>query len=119
MSTEEIDSYLAGVAEPRRSTLEALRRSILDVVPDAEQGISYGVPAFRIGGKVVVGFAAHKDHLNYLPHSGAVVAGLGDELAGYKTTKGSVQFAIDQPLPADLVRLLIQARLDELGIAAR
>ena len=74
MSEQEIDQYLAALDEPKRSTLEALRRSILEVVPDAEQCISYGMPAFRLQGKVVAGFAAFK-HLSYLPHSGSVLAG--------------------------------------------
>ena len=58
MSAEEIDGYLASVEEPKRSTLEALRQSILEVVPDAEQCISYGMPAFKVQGKTVAGFAA-------------------------------------------------------------
>jgi uncharacterized protein YdhG (YjbR/CyaY superfamily) len=62
MSAAEIDEYLRGVDEPKRGTLQALRRTILEIVPDAEQGISYRVPAFRMQGKVVAGFAAFKDH---------------------------------------------------------
>jgi hypothetical protein len=86
MGAEEIDGYLAGVEEPKRSTLEALRRSILAVVPDAEQCLSYNMPAFRVHGKVVAGFAAFKNHLAYLPHSGAVLGDLGDALAAYQRT---------------------------------
>ncbi len=67
MTVDEVDAYLAGLEEPKRTTLEALRRSILAVVPDAEEGISYGMPAFRVDGKVVGGFAAFKNHLAYLP----------------------------------------------------
>ncbi|MFZ2016625.1 MAG: DUF1801 domain-containing protein, partial [Nocardioides sp.] len=78
MSADEIDAYLTTVEEPKRSTLETLRRSILAVVPDAEQCISYGMPAFRVDGKVVAGFAAFRHHLAYLPHSGAVLGDLGD-----------------------------------------
>src|SRR4029077_2417512 len=70
MSAQEVDDYLAGVEEPKRSTLEAVRRSILAVAPDAEQGISYGMPAFLVDGKLVAGLAAFKNHLAYLPHSG-------------------------------------------------
>jgi uncharacterized protein YdhG (YjbR/CyaY superfamily) len=114
MTKDEVDAYLAGLDEPKRSTLEALRRSILAVVPDAEEGISYGVPAFRVNGKVVAGFAAHKNHLSYLPHSGELLATLVDELQGYELTKGSVQFPIDEPLPDDLVRTLVKAKLESL-----
>src|SRR6476646_2488831 len=99
MSAEEIDGYLASVEEPKRSTLEALRQSILEVAPDAEQCISYGMPAFKVRGKTVAGFAAFKNHLSYLPHSGSVLEKLGGDLAGYQSTKGSLHFAIDEPLP--------------------
>ena len=116
MARDEIDTYLAELDEPKRSTLEALRRSILAVIPDAEEGISYGLPAFRVQGKAVAGFAAHAAHLGYMPHSGSVVASLGDVLAGYETTKGSVKFPVDQPLPDDVVEALVRARLDELGL---
>lgn len=115
MSADEIDAYLAGVDEPKRSTLEALRRSILAVVPDAEQGISYGMPAFRVDGKVVAGFAAFRHHLAYLPHSGDVLGDLGDDLAAYERTAGSLHFPVDEPLPDDLVRRLVEAKLARLG----
>jgi uncharacterized protein YdhG (YjbR/CyaY superfamily) len=115
MATDEVDDYLAALDEPKRSTLEALRRSILAVVPDAEQCISYGMPAFRVDGKVVAGFAAFKSHLSYLPHSGSVLADLGDDLAGYTRTSGSLHFAVDEPLPDDLVAKLVEAKLRRLG----
>ena len=82
MSAEEVDAYLREVEEPKRSTFEALLRSILEVVPDAEQVISYRVPAFRVGGKTVAGFAAFRDHLSYLPFSGSVLAQLSGEVQG-------------------------------------
>ncbi|MHB1593275.1 MAG: iron chaperone [Streptosporangiaceae bacterium] len=111
MSAAEIDSYLDGLEQPKRATLERLRRTILDVLPDAEQGISYGVPAFRIGGKVIAGFAAFKHHLSYLPHSGSVFPQLGDDLRGYVTSTGALRFGIEEGLPAPLVRKLVEVRL--------
>jgi uncharacterized protein YdhG (YjbR/CyaY superfamily) len=93
VSGEEVDRYLQGVEEPKRSTLAALRSSILEVVPDAEQVISYRVPAFRVSGKTIAGFAAFKDHLSYLPFSGSVLAQLGDELTGYTMTKSALHFS--------------------------
>ena len=117
MAANEIDAYLAALDEPKRATLEALRTSILAVVPDAEQGISYGMPAFKVRGKTVAGFAAFKGHLSYLPHSGSVLAALGDAVAGYETSKGSLKFAVDTPLPAGLVQRLVTTRLRELGLA--
>ncbi len=115
VSAAELDKYLQGVEEPKRSTLEALRSSILEVVPDAEQVISYRVPAFRVRGKTVAGFAAFKDHLSYLPFSGSVLAQLGDELEGYTMTKSALHFPVDRPLPKTLVKKLIAVRLDEVG----
>lgn len=115
MSREEVDAYLAGVEEPKRSTLEALRRTILEVVPEAEEGISYSVPAFRVDGKVVAGFAAFKNHLSYLPFSGSVLGQLGEEVAGYQRTLSALHFAPDRPLPEALVKRLIEVRLREVG----
>lgn len=111
MTVEEVDAYLAALEEPKRTTLEALRRSILTVVPDAEEGISYGMPAFRVDGKVVAGFAAFKNHLAYLPHSGEVLTVLGDRLTAYECTKGSLHFPVDEPLPDDVVTDLVLAKL--------
>jgi uncharacterized protein YdhG (YjbR/CyaY superfamily) len=111
VSKKEIDDYLASLEEPKRSTLTSLRRSILDVIPEAEQCISYGLPAFRVDGKVIAGFAAFKNHLSYLPHSGSVFPELGDALAKYKRSTGALQFPVDAPLPKALVRKLVTTRL--------
>jgi len=118
VTTAEVDDYLATLDEPKRSTLEALRRSILRVVPDAEQCISYGMPAFRVDGRVVAGFAAFKNHLSYLPHSGDVLEDVADRLDGYTRTSGSLHFGVDEPLPDDLVRVLVEAKLRRLGPTA-
>ena len=111
MSAEDVDEYLRRIEEPKRSTLEALRRMILEIVPDAEQVISYRVPAFRIDGETVAGFAAFRDHLSYLPFSGSVLSDLADELQGYTMTKSALHFPVDRPLPKTLVKKLIAARL--------
>ena len=110
MSGEDVDGYLRQIEEPKRSTLEALRRTILEIVPDAEQVISYKVPAFRVDGQIVAGFAAFKDHLSYLPFSGSVLPELAGELEGYTMTKSALHFPVDRPLPKALVRKLIAAR---------
>ena len=114
VSQQEIDDYLARLDAPKRSTLQELRRTIRSIVPEAEQGISYGAPAFRLHGKLIAGFAAFKSHLSYLPHSGSVLAELPDDVAGYVTSKGALQFAIDKPLPKALVKKLIATRLGEI-----
>ncbi len=113
MSVADVDAYLREVDEPKRGTLETLRRTILDIVPDAEQVISYRVPAFKLDGKIVAGFAAFTNHLAYLPFSGSVLSQLPDELAGYEMTKSSLHFPIDEPLPKALVEKLISVRLAE------
>jgi uncharacterized protein YdhG (YjbR/CyaY superfamily) len=111
VSAQEIDQYLAGLDEPKRETLAQLRRAILDVLPEAEQGMSYGLPAFKVRGKTIAGFAAFKNHLSYLPHSGSVFPELKDELTGYTTSSGALRFDIGRPLPASLVEKLIAVRL--------
>jgi len=113
MATEEIDAYLAALEEPQRSTLRELRHTILGIVPDAEQCISYRMPAFRLRGTVVAGFAAFKNHLSYLPHSGSVLPALHDEVADYETTKGSLHFPADAPLPPALVKRLLDVRISQ------
>jgi uncharacterized protein YdhG (YjbR/CyaY superfamily) len=87
MSRREIDTYLESLDEPRRSALQTLRRTILSIIPDAEEGISYGMPAFRLHGKVV---------------------------AACGQTKGSLHFPIDKPLPKGLVKKLIAVRLKQI-----
>ena len=111
VSADEVDEYLRGVEEPKRATLQEVRRTILEIVPDAEQIISYRVPAFRLHGKTVAGFAAFKDHLSYLPFSGSVLGRLADELEGYSMTKSALHFPVDRPLPRTLVKKLIAVRL--------
>jgi uncharacterized protein YdhG (YjbR/CyaY superfamily) len=114
MSQKEIDDYLDKLDEPKRATLGVLRQTIRSVVPDAEECISYGMPAFRLHGKVVAGFAAFKNHLTYVPHSGSVLGQLPKELKSYATSKSAVRFAIDKPLPKSLVKKLIAVRLKEI-----
>ncbi|MHB8235211.1 MAG: iron chaperone [Solirubrobacteraceae bacterium] len=114
MSAEQVDEYLSELEEPKRDTLLQLRRDILEITPHAEQLISYKVPAFRVDGKTVAGFAAFKNHLSYLPFSGSVLAQLTDQLSGYTMTKSALHFAVDRPLPKVLVKKLLETRLAEL-----
>jgi uncharacterized protein YdhG (YjbR/CyaY superfamily) len=96
VSAREVDEYLGAVEEPKRGTLETLRRTILEIVPEADQVISYRVPAFRVRGKTVAGFAAFNYHLSYLPFSGSVLEQLADELDNYTVTKSSLHFPVDR-----------------------
>jgi uncharacterized protein YdhG (YjbR/CyaY superfamily) len=113
MSDEDVDAYLATLEEPKQTTLRELRKTILRIIPEAEQCISYGMPAFRLRGKVIAGFAAFKNHLSYFPHSGSVLAELHDDLAPYLTSKGTLQFPADTPLPEALVAKLIAVRINQ------
>ncbi len=115
MPAASIDEYLAAVPEPGRTTLSRLRTTLRELLPDAEEAISYGAPAFKVNGKAVAGFTASKGHLTYLPHSGSVLGTMAERLEGYSYGKGSLKFPLDQSLPDDLVKALVAARLAELA----
>lgn len=113
VSRSEIDDYLDALEEPKRTTLAQLRDTIVTIVPDAEECISYGMPAFKLRGKTIAGFAAFKNHLSYLPHSGSVIPQLAKETERYTSTNGSLHFPIDKPLAKTLVKKLIAVRMAE------
>jgi uncharacterized protein YdhG (YjbR/CyaY superfamily) len=115
MANTTVDEYLVGVPEPHRTTLMQLREVLRELLPQAEEGISYNMPAFIVNGKPVAGYAYFKEHCSYFPHSGSVLPELADELAGYNWSKGTLQFPPDQPLPKDLVRRLVEVMLEQLG----
>ena len=108
-----IDAYLATVSGEKRAALNKLRRTIRTIVPRAEECISYAIPAFRLNGKVVAGFAATAKGCSYFPFSGSTLATLADELESYDRTKSSLHFDPAKPLPMALVRKLIKARIAE------
>ena len=114
--TAEVDAYLANLGEPHRSTLQALRASIREALPGAEEVISYGMPGFRLKGKMIAGFAAFKNHVAYMPHSGSVLSELSAELKGYEWTPGSLHLPIDKPPPKTLIRKLIGVRRKQAGV---
>jgi uncharacterized protein YdhG (YjbR/CyaY superfamily) len=118
-SESGIDEYLRGLEDPARSTLQALRETILEIVPEAQEVISYGLSAFRARGETIAGFAAFKHHLSYLPFSGSVLGQLTDELDGYAMTKSSLHFPAERPLPRELVAKLIQTRLADVDAGGR
>jgi len=108
-----IDEYLAGVSAKQRAALERLRQTIQAAVPEAEECISYGLAAFRLDGRPLVAFGAGANHCAFYPMSESTVEAHKHELEDYDTSKGTVRFAADKPLPATLVRKLLKARIAE------
>ncbi len=114
-SAAPIDAYLARVTDDRRrAALERLRRTIVAALPDAVECISYGMPAFRVDGRVVAGFQATARGGSYYPFSGSTLDGLADALEGFSRTKSALHFEARRPVPAALVKRLLRARRAEL-----
>ena len=105
--------YLAGLSTDKRAALEKVRRAIKAAAPKAEECFSYGLPAFRLDGKVLVGFAAAARHCAFYPMSGTTIAAHRRELAGYETSKGVIRFQPTKVLPTALIRKLVKARIAE------
>jgi len=107
-----VDAYLEGVAEPAHSMIVEMRALIRTTLPEeAQETISYRMPAFKLK-RVLVWFAAFKSHCSLFP-SAAVIEQFKDELKGFTVSKGTVQFPMDKPLPAALIRKLVKARLEQ------
>lgn len=106
------DEYLKRLPDNQRVALEKLRATIKSIVPKAEECISYGLPAFRLNG-VLVGYGATAKHCAFYPMSGQTVAAFQDELSDFETSKGTIRFMPDKPLPVALVRKLVKARIAE------
>src|SRR5262245_13519742 len=96
--------YLADLPADRRAALAAVCRTVRAACPDAVEGVSYGMPAFLWKNKAIMGFVSSAEHLSYFPMSGRVVAALGKELGGFDTSKGTIRFTPEKPLPAALVK---------------
>jgi uncharacterized protein YdhG (YjbR/CyaY superfamily) len=114
-STQEapqtIDTYIAGFPEDVQAILQQIRRTIHETAPEATEAISYGMPTFKLHGNLVH-FGAFKSHIGFYPVPSGVEA-FKDELAAYKQGKGSVQFPLDKPMPLDLIRRIVEFRVQE------
>lgn len=108
-----IDGYLAALPEEFRISLEKLRQTIRAAAPEAEEVISYRVPAFKHQGTLVVSFGAAKNHCAFYVMSPATMEKMADELKQYDTSKGTIRFTPDKPLPAALVKKIVTARIQE------
>jgi uncharacterized protein YdhG (YjbR/CyaY superfamily) len=111
-SSSEVEDYLADVSPEARATLEKLRQTIKAVVPSAVEVISYQIPTFKLNGRMLVSYAAFKNHCSFFPGAAPIKAH-EDELKSYQTSKGTIRFATGKPLPAALVKKLVRTRIKE------
>lgn len=111
----DIDDFLATLSEPERSAFTTICDVVTRVAPHAEQGRSYGMAAFRAGGKPLLGMTRSREHLSLHPFSPAVVEAVADDLAGFSLSKGTIRFTAEQPLPEEAVERIIRLRLAEIG----
>ncbi|OGR94951.1 MAG: hypothetical protein A2V88_04310 [Elusimicrobia bacterium RBG_16_66_12] len=110
---KDVAVYLAALTKERRATLEKLRKIIKSAAPNAEEVVSYGMPGFRYGGRMLVYYAAWKNHCSLYGASGTFLDKYKGELKGHKISKGTIQFPIGEPLPVALVKKLVKARMVE------
>lgn len=110
---ETHEEYLAGLSAGKRAALEELRKTIREAAPGAEERISYQLPAFRLDGRMLVAYGATEKHCAFYLMSSSTLEAFADELMGYDTSKGTIRFQEDDPLPGDLVRKLVKARIAE------
>jgi uncharacterized protein YdhG (YjbR/CyaY superfamily) len=108
-----VEDYMAALPEPSRAALEELRKTIRGIAPEATEAISYGMPSFKDHGRILVYYAAFKDHYSLFPASTTVMATLGEELKPYFSGKGTIRFDARKPLPVALVKKIVEARLEE------
>jgi uncharacterized protein YdhG (YjbR/CyaY superfamily) len=106
---ESIDEFISYFGPEIRQKLETLRNLIREVAPDTEESISYQIPTFKLKGKVLVHFSAYKTHIGFYPTPNAIIA-FKDELSGYKTSKGTIQFTHEKELPIMLIRKIVEFR---------
>jgi uncharacterized protein YdhG (YjbR/CyaY superfamily) len=111
-----VDAYLAGLSGPAREVVQAMRATALAAAPEADEVIAYDMPALRLGGRFLVSYAAYRRHYSLFPWNPFVIAEVGEAaLAPYMAGKGTIQFPIDRPVPLDLVRRVVEARVRQLA----
>ncbi len=111
-AAQDVDDYLSRLPEDSRAALESIRRTIRSVVPDAVEVISYQIPTFKHNGRMLVSYAAFREHCSFFPGAEPIEIHR-DELKPYRTSKGTIRFAAEKPLPAALVRKLVRTRLNQ------
>jgi uncharacterized protein YdhG (YjbR/CyaY superfamily) len=114
-ATKIIDDYIAQLPDDQARALNELRNKVAAAAPDSVEAVSYSMPAFKLGNRVLVYYAAFKDHLSLFPASGSVMEKLGTELQSYFTGRGTLQFTPDKPIPDDVIHQIIAIRRDEIA----
>ncbi|HTB32980.1 MAG TPA: DUF1801 domain-containing protein [Bacteroidia bacterium] len=109
---KSVDEYISGFPEETRELLEKVRAAIQDVAPEAEEVISYMMPGYKLNGSLVW-FAGFKNHIGFYPRGSSAIIAFEKELAGYKTSKGAVQFPMDKPMPIALIKKMVKYRVKE------
>jgi uncharacterized protein YdhG (YjbR/CyaY superfamily) len=113
----EVSEYVDGLDEPARSTVGAIYRVARETVPDAVEGVGYGMPALRYRDKPLLSVMQAKAHLGLYPFSPAVIESVADDLEGFDTAKGTIRFTAQHPLPDDVVARIVSRRRDEIDAA--
>jgi uncharacterized protein YdhG (YjbR/CyaY superfamily) len=110
-----MDEYLDGLPQEQREALARVRAVVAGVAPEAQEGVSYGMPAFLYAGRPLLGFRAAKKHLSVFPFSPAAIEAVEDRLEGFDLSKGTIRFSPDRPLPEDVLANLVQARKEVIS----
>lgn len=113
----EVERYINSLPDDKRKVLSCLRDDVQRLAPEAELGMGYGMPVFKYRGKYLIGLAAFKDHLSIFPGAGAIEA-VKDQLGDFRTSKGTIQFTLEQPLPASILRTVVEHRMKDIDSAA-
>ena len=108
-----VKKHYMSAPSPHRETMLEMRNRILEVIPDAEEVVSYGMPAFNLDGRVLAGLLANKKHVGYYPFSGSILRLFPEELAKFSTTKSAIHVPVDKPLAKGLIKKLIKARINQ------
>lgn len=114
-----VDDYFDGLDAPTRATFEHVRSLVMDQVPEAEQGTSYGMAALKYRHKPLLGFLAAKQHLSIFPFSSRIVDAVRDRLTGFELSKGTIRFTAARPIPDEVVRDIVRLRVEEIVGTAR
>jgi len=110
---KSVDEYLASQPEGARRTLERVRAAIRKGLPGAEEAISYQIPTYKVNGRAVLYFAGWKQHYSLYPASGSLVVSLGEDLAPYEISKGTIRFPLSTPVPVKLIERIAKFRANE------